>query len=157
MTELMWVRSHVEQLLADEWGVRRVEVDRDGDFPFRSGTAAGWVTVLPEPPHLVRVMAHAVYGVKSSVKLLRELNELNVRSLTATAMLIDDIVVVQQTITPVGLTDRALAQAVASVGWMADDVGMLLAAMFDGATPYPAESAAKSSAEYRECDDVSDS
>lgn len=149
MSELMWVRSHVEQLLAREWEMCRVEVDRDGDFPFRSGTAAGWVSVLPEPPHLVRVMAHAVYGVKSSLKLLRELNELNVRSLTAAALLIDDIVVVQQTITPVGMTDRALAQAIASVGWMADDVGTLLAAMFDGATPYPADSAT----EHRQCCD----
>lgn len=151
MAEQMWVRSHVERLLANEWGVCRVEADKDGDYPFRSGTASGWVSVLPEPPHLVRVMAHAVYGVKSSAKLLRELNELNVRSLTATAMLIDDIVVVQQTITPVGLTDRALQQAIASVGWLADDVGTLLAAMFDGQTPHPAV-AAEQSRTFREVD-----
>ena len=137
MTELMWVRSHVERLLAREWGVCRVETDRDGDFPFRSGTAAGWVSVLEGPPHLVRVMAHAVYGVRASPALYRELNELNVRALTASALLIDDIVVVQQTLSPVGMTAHTLQQAIASVGWMADDVGTLLAAMFDGSPPHP--------------------
>lgn len=137
MTEADWLHSHVEQLLQREWDVCRVEVDRDGDFPFRSGTAAGWVSVLEGPPHLVRVMAHAVYGVRPTVGLLRELNELNVRSLTASALLIDDIVVVQQTLSPYGLGEQTLQQAIASVGWMADDVGALLAAMFDGSTPHP--------------------
>jgi hypothetical protein len=136
VTELMWVRSHVEQLLQRERDACRVAVDRDGDFPFRCGTAAGWVAVLDEKPIVVRVTAHAVYGVKSSAKLLRELNEINVRALTATVQLIDDIVVVQQTISPVGLTQPVLAQAVHAVGGMADTIGGLLAAMFDGATPH---------------------
>jgi hypothetical protein len=136
MTELMWVRSHVEQLLQRERDTCRVAVDRDGDFPFRCGTAAGWVAVLDGQPIVVRVTAHAVYGVKSSAKLLRELNEINVRALTATVQLIDDIVVVQQTILPIGLTQPVLAQAVHAVGGVADNIGGLLAAMFDGSTPH---------------------
>ena len=41
MTELLWVRSHVERLLQDEWDACRVAADDDGDYPFRRGTAAG--------------------------------------------------------------------------------------------------------------------
>src|SRR5438876_1766786 len=38
MTELMWIRSHVEVLLQREWDVCRVVPDADGDYPFRRGT-----------------------------------------------------------------------------------------------------------------------
>ncbi|SHG96454.1 hypothetical protein SAMN05443575_2970 [Jatrophihabitans endophyticus] len=138
MTELMWVRSHVEQLLRREWGVCRVEVDRDGDIPFRHGTAACWVSVIDGPPTMVRVLAHAAYELTPSPGLLAELNDINVRALSASVQLIDDIVVVQQTVSPVALTGPVLAQAVVSVAGIADGVGGLLAAMFDGVTPHRA-------------------
>jgi hypothetical protein len=50
VTENMWVRSHVERLLQDEWATERVIVDDDGDYPFQAGTAAAWVRVLDSDP-----------------------------------------------------------------------------------------------------------
>jgi type III secretion system-like peptide-binding chaperone len=144
MSEAMWIRSHVELLLQDVWRVCRVEADDEGDYPFRDGTAAGWVSVLDSEPILVRVFAHAARGVKPSLKLLTELNEIQRRALSPAVMLHDDIVIVQQTISPIELSAPALAQAVRAVGGVADDIGILLASMFNGVTPYPSLEASAS-------------
>src|SRR5664279_3221619 len=42
MSEKLWITSHVQRLLADEWQVCRVYPDADGDFPLSHGTAVGW-------------------------------------------------------------------------------------------------------------------
>jgi len=139
MSELMWVRSHVELLLQREWQVCRVLADDDGDFPYRHGTAACYVSVLDLDPPMVRVFAHAAYGLKPTLKVLRELNEIQGRSLSARIELRRDVVVVSQTISPVGLTQSVLAQAMDAVNTVADDIGTLLAVMFDGATPFKHE------------------
>src|SRR3954462_9794626 len=103
MSELQWIRSHVEVLLQREWDVCRVVADSDGDYPFRRGTAACYVSVLDVGSPLVRVFAHAAYGLKPSLKVLRELNDQQRRSLTARVELRSDVVVVSQTISAVGL------------------------------------------------------
>ena len=139
MSEMVWVRSHVERLLQDEWEVCRVEADPDGDYGFRNGTAACWVRVLDADQPMVRVFAHAVCGVRRSAKLLTELNDIQNRALTASVMWTGECVVVAQTISAVGLTGPVLAQAMASVGGIADEVGVLIAGMFGGSTPFEAE------------------
>jgi hypothetical protein len=138
MTEALWIRSHVERLLQSEWDACRVPTDCDGDYPFRVGTAACWVRVTDGQPPMVRVFAHAVSGVKPSMKLLTELNAIQQRTLTAALELQDTTVVVKQTLSPIGLTKPVLAQALRAVGAVADDVGVLLAGMYGGATPFPA-------------------
>ncbi len=135
MSELMWVRSHVEQLLEREWDLCRVTPDDDGDYAFQRGTAMCWVSVMDTDPVMVRVFAHAAHGVKPSAKLLREINEIQHRSLSARVELVHDLVLVSQTISPWGLTQPVLTQALDAVGTVAAEVGPLLAAMFDGATP----------------------
>jgi hypothetical protein len=139
MSELMWIRSHVRQLLAEEWGTCCVGVDPDGDVPFRRGTAAGWVSVLDSAPAMVRVFAHAAYGVRSSAKLLRQLNDVQRGSLSARVEFSSGVVLVSQTVNPVGLTGPVLGQAVEAVGGLADEIGCLVAALYDGATPFDAE------------------
>lgn len=137
MTTQAWIRSHVERLLQDEWQVCRVATDDDGDYPFREGTAACWVTVLDSEPVLVRVFAHAARSVKASQRLFAELNAIQGRALSAAVLLDGDVVVVQQTLSPVGLTGPVLAQALRAVSGIADDIGILIAGMFNGVTPYP--------------------
>ena len=139
MSELMWVRSHVRQLLADEWDLCRVVVDADGDIPFRRGSAACWVSVLDSTPIMIRVFAHAAYGVTSSARLLRRLNDVQRGSLSARVDYTQGIVLVTQTLSPVGLTGPVLAQATDAVGGLADEIGCLVAALHDGATPFDAE------------------
>jgi hypothetical protein len=98
-----------------------------------------WVSVMETEPVMIRVFAHAAYGVKPSAKLLREINEVQHRSLTARVELVSDLVMVSQTISASGLTQPVLAQALDAVAAVAAEVGPLLAAMFDGATPFAAE------------------
>lgn len=139
MSELMWIKSHVELLLQREWDVCAAGADSDGDWPFRHGTAACWVSVLGEPIPLVHVFGHAVCGVKSSAKLLRELNDVQRRAVSARVALEDSCVVVSQAVNPIGLTQPVLAQALKQVGLIADDIGHMLAVMFDGHTPFEAQ------------------
>jgi hypothetical protein len=140
VNEIIWIRSHVERLLQDERGTTELCIDCDGDYPFRMGTAACWVTVLETSPVMVRVFAVAATGLKPTLKLLRELNDIEGRALSASVRLEGDSVIVRQTISPIGLTRPVLAQAMQSVGGVADDIGLFLASMFGGATPYaPAE------------------
>jgi hypothetical protein len=144
MSELAWITSHVERLLQDQWDVCRVETDCDGDYFFRQGTAACWVSVMDTHPVMVRVFAQAATGVKPSLKLFTELNAIARRALSTAVLLEGNTVVVSQTISPVGLTGPVLAQALRAVGGVADDVGLLLAGMFGGATPFPAEASTAS-------------
>ncbi len=139
MSQTQSIRSHVEVLLQQQWGVCRVLTDPEGDYPFRQGTAACWVSVLDVEPPMVRVFAHAAFGLKPTLALLRELNELQHRALSAAVELCGDAVVVSQTISPIGLTQPVLGQALEAVATLADDIGPLLAAMFDGSTPFPLE------------------
>jgi hypothetical protein len=139
MSELMWIRSHVEVLLQREWEMCRIAEDGDGDFPFRRGTAACYVSVLDNDPPMVRVFAHAAYGLKPTLKVLREINEIQRRALSARVELRNDVVVVSQTLSPIGLTQPVLAQAMDAVATVADDIGTLFAVMFDGRTPFDHE------------------
>ncbi len=141
MSELMWIRSHVEQLLETIWDSCRVVADSDGDYAFRRGTAACWVAVLPTAPVMVRVFAHAACELKPSLRLFRELNDIERRALSCAVLLEGDTVVVSQTLSPVGLTAPVLQQALDAVGGVAEDIGVLLAALFGGQTPYPVEPA----------------
>lgn len=138
MSESMWVRSHVRQLLQEHWDVCRVKTDGDGDHPFRQGTAMGWVSVLPTSPPMVRVWAHAALQVRPTAKLFRWLNQAQRSALSARAEVDGDLVVVSQTICAEGLTLPVLAQAISAVGGMADEIGPVIAALFDGVTPFPA-------------------
>ena len=81
---------------------------------------------------------HAAYGLKPTAKLLRELNEIQGRSLSAAIYLSDDVVMVAQTMNVIGLTRPVLAQALAAVRSLADDIGFLLAGMYGGQTPLSA-------------------
>lgn len=139
MSEMLWLRSHVELMLANEWGVCRVVADPDGDYFYRYGAAACWVRIIDSEHPMVRVFAHAVCGVRRTAKLLTELNEIQNRSISATVGWRPDTVMVSQTVSAVGLTEPVLAQAMAAVGGLADEVGVLIAGMFGGATPFEAE------------------
>lgn len=135
---LTMLRSHVERCLQDIWDTRELVVDGDGDYPFRQGTAMGWVSVVAGPPPSVRVFAHAAHGLRRTAKLLGEVNDLNARSRWAKVAFAHGIVQVSIELPPAAVDRLTLAGAVVSVGEVADDVGGLLAAVFGGQTPLPA-------------------
>ncbi|HEV7192538.1 MAG TPA: hypothetical protein VGN35_04960 [Jatrophihabitantaceae bacterium] len=139
MTEAQWIRSHVERLLQAEWDTCRVIEDDDGDYPFRGETSACWVSIVDSTPVMVRVFAHAAHGIKPSAKVYAELNDIQSRALSAAVSWSGGVVLVTQTISPIGLTQPVLAQAMRAVMGVADDVGTLIASSFGGSTPYQAQ------------------
>jgi hypothetical protein len=131
-----WLRSHVERCLQDIWDLCRVVADDDGDYPFRFGTAAGFVRINKGSPTMVRVWAIAAMGVPRSAKLLSELNDINVRNRSAWATWSDGLVVVEQALVAKGLERSGLKQALNTVGGTAADVGPMIATVFGGETPF---------------------
>jgi hypothetical protein len=83
MDEILWIRSHVERLLQAEWDICTIATDDDGDYPFRYGSAAGWVRVMASEPVMVRILAAAATGLRPSLKLMSELNDIGGRALSA--------------------------------------------------------------------------
>jgi len=133
------LRSHLERCLQDIWDTRELMTDTDQDYPYRHGTAMCWVSLLDGPAPGVRVFAHAAYALRTSAKLLREVNELNVRSRWAKVAYHDGIVRVSAEL-HWGAVDRlAMEQAIRVVGEVADDIGSLLATVYGGSTPFPPE------------------
>jgi hypothetical protein len=133
------LRSHVERCLQDIWDVPDLVIDDDGDYPYRRGTAMCWVSPFDGPVPGVRVFAHAAYGLKPSAKLLREVNDLNVRSVWARVALLNGVVRVSAELHWAAVDRLALEQAARGVGEVADDIGALLATVYGGHTPFPVE------------------
>jgi hypothetical protein len=138
MNEITWLRSHVERCLEDHWGDFPLTVDNDGDYPFRSGTAHCYASIVNGDPHFIRVWAFVARVPRRTLKLLSELNEINARAMTVRVYWNGDSVIAEQTIHAGGLNKETLGQACDAVGAAADAIGVLLVAMFGGETPYPA-------------------
>jgi hypothetical protein len=132
-----WFRAYVESLLREVWD-GQAHADDDGDWPFRHGSAAGWVSVRPYPYLRVEVFAHAARDVKQSARLLRELNEANWYLVDGRVYWRAGFVVAETSIAAERVDCDSLVRACLHVGSTADDLGTLLAAMFDGQTPFPA-------------------
>ena len=136
MQEIQWFRAYVEQILEDAWDMPRVVADDDGDYVYRYGTAACLVRVEPIAPMSVRVMARAATGVKRSAKLLAELNEHNATSRWVTTYWFAGAVYVDRAIDASGVTPETLTRVCAEIGQAADNIGTLIAGVFDGKTPF---------------------
>jgi Putative bacterial sensory transduction regulator len=132
------MRSHVERCLQDIWQVCRVKVDADGDYPFRRGTASGFVRVERDTPSVVRVFAFAALDTPRSAKLLTELNDINRRTRTTSLVWADGAVIVEHVLLAAAVKRGALRQAIESVGFVADDIGTMITTVFGGRTPYEA-------------------
>lgn len=120
------------------WDDAPVHYDDDGDIPFRAGTAAVWVSMRFEEPRL-RVFAHAAYGVKPTTALLRELNDVCGRSIFAKVYVRNGVVMVESVVPAEGVNTRTLKMAVDSVASVANDLGVMIATVFGGATPFEDE------------------
>ena len=142
MQEFQWFRAYVEKILEEAWNQPRVTPDEDGDYPYRYGTAACYVRLVDGEPMTVCVTASAATNILRSAKLLAELNEFNMRARLVTSYWVDGCVVIDLGLQAEAVNAQTLTLACAEVGQVAHDVGPLLAAMFDGRTPYPASDCA---------------
>lgn len=136
-----WIRSHVQICLMGIRKNSRIQADDDGDFPFRFKSAACYIRVEEDPPHLIRIFAVAASGVPRSSKLLTELNDLNNSSHTALAYWNNHIVIVGHSLHPTAVNPASLEHSCQSVGTVAADIGGLVAAVYGGQTPFSASTA----------------
>jgi hypothetical protein len=135
----VFVRSHVERCVQDALGVCRPVTDDDGDWPFRVGTAACFVRLHVNEHPMVEVFAVAAHGVRRSARLLTEINDVNARTRTARVVHACEQVLVTQTMLASACTSETLSQACQSVSHVANDMGVMIAVVFGGGTPFPAE------------------
>jgi YD repeat-containing protein len=135
MSDADLARSHVERCLQSLWNVHDLHPDADGHYPYCSGTAACWIGVDGGDPPVVTAVACAAVGVKKSMKLFGELNELNARGRTTRVYWDDGEILVEQTMLANTVDRRALAHAGQSVAAVANDIGPVIAAVFGGCTP----------------------
>ena len=145
VTEML--RSHVERALLAIWEQTDLVVDDDGDYPFRSQTAACWVRVVGGEQPAVRVFAQAAVGVPSTKKVLEEIGELNSRSRWAKISLCHGVIVVDQSIHWLSVDRDAIERAIESVMVVSDDIGTMIATVYGGETPFPHDLATASSDE----------
>lgn len=129
-------RSHVERLLQDVWDVCRVTADPDGDYPFRNGTAMGFVRLEPTNPMMVRIWVIAATDTPRTAKFIYELNDVNVRSRNAWVSWSNRFVYVEQALLLKALTRASLREALDAVGKVANDIGGMIAAVYGGSTPF---------------------
>lgn len=134
--QMEWFRAYVEQILTSVWEQPDLKPDADGDYAFRYGTAACYVRIEAGPPMTLRVLAQAAVDVRNSSKLLNELNDFNAHAWSVTAYWANDCVVLDQAILAEGVNRETLTRACADVGQAAHDIGVLVASVFDGRTPY---------------------
>ena len=132
----LMLRSHTERCLQEIWEQPGLIVDDDGDYPFRYGTAMCWVRVGKAPEQEVRVFAQAAYGLKSSAKLLSELNEVNARSRWVRVYLEGGFIVVSGALHWTTVGRPALDHLIRATREVADDIGTMVATVYGGATPF---------------------
>lgn len=130
------VRSHIERCLEDLFEERPVVRDAEGDYPFRWKSAACWVQVQDRPSPVVRVMAHAVHGVKGSAALLREINDLNTSNHFARVTFSSGYVVVDYQMPWEAVEFSVLSAACSAVSTVAAESGPVLTTVFGGRTPF---------------------
>lgn len=123
--------SHVQRLLREGMELAEVVQDGDGDYPFRHGTAMYYLSVGASG-HMAKIWSHAVYGLKRSKAVLREINSTNERMIHGRAFLQGGHLVVEAYVPIQCLPADYLAAVCEEIGRTADGVGQLLAAVHGG-------------------------
>ena len=136
--EIRWLRTDVIQCMQDVFG-DQPDVDSDRDVAVRQGTAACYVSCHDGGFPVVRVWAIAAMGLRTQAKLLREINDVNARMMTAHVYFAGGLVYVEQSMYAYGVDEDTLGQAFIAVAGVANNIGSLMAMTFGGDTPYPAD------------------
>jgi len=139
------LKSHVETLLRQIWEQSEIIADDDGDYAFRTATAIAWVRVIGGEQPAIRVFAHAACDVPGTKKTLQEVTELNACSRWAKISWSDGCVVVDQAIHWLSVDRGSLERALESVTVVSDDIGVMIATIYGGHTPFPYDTKAEGS------------
>lgn len=127
----------MERALQGIWGHVDLVTDCDDDYPFRSQTAICWVSIVDGASPGVRVVAHAAHDVPRSVKLLVELTELNLLNRWTSISWDHGIVVVDTALHWESVDRSTVERALDAVSAVSDEIGIMIATVYGGATPFP--------------------
>ena len=127
-----WFRAFVERSMQEVLEPPEVEPDEDGDYPFTDGSSMTYVSVEPEPGLGVCVWSYAAYQVKGSVSVLREINELNMRSWLCKVVWRDGLIRVEQRLPADMVSVESLGRACWHVDGTASDIGAMFAVVHGG-------------------------
>lgn len=131
------MHSHIQRLIQEALDTSEVFRDADGDYPFRQGSAAYLIRVLPEPPARILIFAPIVRDVPKTPELLDELNSINARMETGHVFWHDeDVIAATKTLTE-NLDLAGLSYAAEAIVSTAVEVGPLISAVYGGSTFFP--------------------
>jgi hypothetical protein len=127
-----WFRAFVECSLQQAWGLQELVQDGDGDFPFGDGSTTAYVTVEPAPGLGVCVWSYAAYGVKGSLRVLREVNDLNMASDLCKVMWANGCIRVELRVPADQVSAESLGRACGHVNGCTSHIGDLFALVHGG-------------------------
>jgi hypothetical protein len=130
--EAAWFRAFVERSLQEVWGSSEVVKDDDGDYPFGAEGIAAWVSVEPPPGLGVNVWSYAAGGVKGSVRVLREVNDLNLGARLGKVTWSNGNIRVDLRLPADQVSVRSLRRACAHVEGITSDIGQMFAVVHGG-------------------------
>ncbi len=130
--------SHIQRLLGEALELDEVEQDGDGDYAFRCGTAGYYVTVVMGG-RMVKVWSRAVFGLKPTLAVLREVNATNVRAVHCRAFVSGNALEIEAFLPLQPLEASYLAAVCHEIGTTADAVGELMAAVHGGTVLFDEE------------------
>jgi hypothetical protein len=128
-----WFRAFVERSLQQVWDSPEIVRDADGDYPFgqKDGPTA-YVTVEEEYGLGVCVWSYAAYGVKGTVRALREVNELNMGSRLCKVMWRNKAIRVELRLPADQVSATSLERACGHVKAIASDIGQVFTVVHGG-------------------------
>jgi hypothetical protein len=114
------------------WELPEVVNDDDGDYPFGDESTTAYVTVEEEQGLGVCVWSYAALGVKGTVRVLREVNDLNISSRLCKVMWRDGVIRVELRLPADQVSAESLDRACGHVASIASDIGQMFAVVHGG-------------------------
>ncbi len=124
--------SHVQRMLREAMQLEgEITQDCDGDYSLRHGDARYFLSV-GHGGHMVKIWSHAVFGLKHTAAVLREVNEANEQLMHCRVYLTGGTLVVEAFLPIETLIPGYLGAVCCEVGTLADRMGQLMAAVHGG-------------------------
>ena len=138
MSYLQMAHSHLQRMLREGMELEEIHQDCDGDYPFRHGTAAYYLSVTGGG-HMVKIWSNVVLGLKGTVSVLREINATNEGLVHCRMFLAGTTLQIEAFLPIEPLVPGYLTAVCHELGETADNVGQLMAAVHGGCIAFDDE------------------
>jgi len=130
--------SHLQRMLREGMELDEIQQDCDGDYPFRHGTAAYYLSV-GRGGHMVKVWSNVVFGLKGTAGVLREINATNEQLMHCRMFLSGTTLQIEAFLPIEPLVPGYLTAVCHELGETADSVGQLMATVHGGCLAFADE------------------